>query len=52
MKSAGFLEFAIDDVHLTYPFGGQPQKIQFSGQPEIAGFNGPHMVSGREGQMT
>ena len=43
VKSAGFLEFAIDDVHLTYPFGGQPQKIQFSGQPEIAGFNGPHM---------
>ena len=43
VESAGLLKFAINDVHLTYPFGGQPQKFQISGQPEIAGFNGPHI---------
>ena len=43
VEKAGLLEFTINDVHLTYPFSGQPQKIQISGKPEIAGFNGPRM---------
>ena len=42
-EAAGFLQFAIDDAHITYPFGGQPQQIQISGQPEIAGFTAPRM---------
>ena len=43
VDAAGFLQFAIDDAHITYPFGGGTQQIQLSGQPEIAGINGPHM---------
>ena len=43
VEKAGFLQFGINDLHLTYPFGGQPQKIQISGQPEISGYSGPKM---------
>ena len=43
VEAAGFLEFAIDDTHLTYPFGGTPQQIQIAGQPEIAGLSVPRM---------
>ena len=43
VEAAGFLQFAIDDAHLTYPFGAQPQQIQIAGQPEIAGLSVPRM---------
>ena len=43
VEAAGFLRFAIDDAHLTYPFGVRPQQIQISGQPEIAGLSVPRM---------
>ena len=43
VEAAGLIRFAINDVHITFPFGGQPQQIQLSGQPEIAGFTGPRI---------
>ena len=43
VRSAGFIQFAINDVHITYPFGGKPKQIQIAGEPQISGFNVPLM---------
>ena len=43
IEGAGFIQFAINDAHITYPFSGRPQQIQIAGDPEIAGFDVPSM---------